>query len=129
MKEIYCWDDINSKTRFVGLVGPVDRQTAITARALNAAFRKIDDRHRCLPLPIQSFDRLGERLERLKIIAVLVAPELARAAAEHADKREGSAESSGCADLLHPSARRLDRVSETLAACGKGARGSFGAKG
>jgi 3-dehydroquinate dehydratase/shikimate dehydrogenase len=100
LKEIYCWDDINSKTRFVGLVGPVDRQTAITARALNAAFRKIDERHRCLPLPIQSFDRLGERLERLKINAVLVAPELARAAAEHAEKREGSAEASGCADLL-----------------------------
>ena len=30
----------------------------------------------------------------------LVAPELARAAAEHAQKREGSAEPSGCADML-----------------------------
>lgn len=100
LKDIYCWDDIGPKTRFVGLVGPVDRQTAVTARALNAAFRKIDDRHRCLPLPIQSFDHLGERLQRLKINAVLVAPEMARAAADHAQKREGSAEPSGCADML-----------------------------
>lgn len=100
LKEVYGWDDIGPKTRFVGLAGPVDRQAAATARALNAAFRRIDDRHRCLPLPIQSFDQFEERLERLKISAVLVAPELARAAAEHARKREGSAEPSGYADLL-----------------------------
>jgi len=100
LKEIYCWDDIGPKTRFVGLVGPVDRQMAVTARVLNTAFRKIDDRHRCLPLPIQSFDRFRERLERLKINALLVVPDLARAAAEDAEKREGSAEQSGYADLV-----------------------------
>jgi|HubBroStandDraft_6_1064221.scaffolds.fasta_scaffold21972_2 3-dehydroquinate dehydratase/shikimate dehydrogenase len=100
LKEIYCWDDIGPKTRYVGLAGPVDRRTAVTARVLNAAFCKIDDRRRCLPLPIQTFERLGERLERLKINAVLVTPELGLAAAEHAQKREGSAEPSGYADLL-----------------------------
>jgi 3-dehydroquinate dehydratase / shikimate dehydrogenase len=100
LKDIYCWDDIGPKTRFVALAGPVDRQMAATARALNAAFRKIDDRHRCLPLPIQSFERLGERLERLKIKSILVAPEMARSAVEHAQKREGSAEPSGYADLM-----------------------------
>jgi 3-dehydroquinate dehydratase/shikimate dehydrogenase len=100
LKDIYCWDDISSKTRFVGLVGPVDRQMAITARVLNTAFRKVDDRHRCLPLPIQSFDQLRERLERLKIPALLVTPNLARAAAAQADKRQGSAEASGYGDLI-----------------------------
>ena len=100
LKDIYCWDDIGPKTRFVALAGPVDRQMAATARALNAAFRKIDDRHRCLPLPIQTFERLGERLDRLKINSVLIAPELARVAVEHAQKCEGSAEPSGYADLM-----------------------------
>jgi 3-dehydroquinate dehydratase / shikimate dehydrogenase len=100
LKETYCWDDINSKTRFVGLAGPIDRQMTLTARALNAAFRKINDRHRCLPLPVQSFDRLGERLERLKISAVLAAPELAPAAIQQCQKLEGSAEPSGYADIL-----------------------------
>ena len=77
LKETYAWDEIGPKTRFVGLVGPVERQTAITARVLNAAFRQIDDRHRCLPLPIHSFDRLLTRLEGLKINSLLVAPGLA----------------------------------------------------
>ncbi len=100
LKEIYCWDDIGPKTRFVALIGPIDQQMAKTARVLNAAFRAIDDRHRCLPTPIRSFERLGERLERLKINAIVVSPEFARAAAEQAQKREGSAEPSGYADLL-----------------------------
>ena len=100
LKETYCWDEIGPKTRFVGLVGPVDRQMAITARLLNAGFRALDERFRCLPLPIQSFDRLRERLERLKISALVIAPDFARAAAENADKLEGSAEPSGYADLM-----------------------------
>ena len=54
LKDIYSWDEIGPKTRFVGIVGPVDRQMAVMSRVLNAAFRKIEDRHRCLPLPIQS---------------------------------------------------------------------------
>ena len=61
LKDSYAWDEIGPKTRFVGLVGPVERQTAITARLFNAAFRQSDDRHRCLPLPVQSFDRLLTR--------------------------------------------------------------------
>jgi 3-dehydroquinate dehydratase/shikimate dehydrogenase len=100
LKDSYAWDDIGPKTRFVGLVGPVERQTALTARILNAAFRQTDDRHRCLPLPVQSFDRLLTRLEGLKIHSLLVAPTLAAEAARQAGRREGSAEPSGYADLL-----------------------------
>jgi 3-dehydroquinate dehydratase / shikimate dehydrogenase len=100
LQDIYCWNDISPKTRFVALVGPLDRQTAVMARALNAAFRQVDDRHRCLPLPIQSFDQLCERLERLRIQALLVAPEFAAGAAKSAQKREGSAEPSGYVDVL-----------------------------
>jgi 3-dehydroquinate dehydratase/shikimate dehydrogenase len=100
LKECYAWDEIGPKTRFVGLVGPIERQTGITARLLNAAFRQIDDRHRCLPLPVQSFDRLLSRLEQLKINALLVAPSFAAEAARNATKREGSAEPTGYADLL-----------------------------
>jgi 3-dehydroquinate dehydratase / shikimate dehydrogenase len=100
LKDNYAWDDIGPKTRFVGLVGPIERQTGITARVLNAAFRKLDDRHRCLPLPVQSFDKLLTRLEGLKIHALLIAPSLAVEAARAAGRREGSAEPSGYADLL-----------------------------
>jgi 3-dehydroquinate dehydratase / shikimate dehydrogenase len=100
LKDNYAWDEIGPKTRFVGLVGPIEPQTAIIARLLNAAFRQIDDRHRCLPLPVQSFDRLLTRLESLKINSMLVAPSLAVEAARNATKREGSAEPTGYADLL-----------------------------
>ncbi|HEV8068235.1 MAG TPA: type I 3-dehydroquinate dehydratase [Planctomycetaceae bacterium] len=100
LKESYAWDEIGPKTRFVGLVGPLERQTPVTARLLNAAFRATDDRHRCLPLPVQSFDRLLTRLEGLKINSLLVAPNLAVEAARNATKREGSAEPTGYADLM-----------------------------
>jgi 3-dehydroquinate dehydratase / shikimate dehydrogenase len=100
LRESYAWDDIGPKTRFVGLVGPVERPTAITARVLNAAFRAIDDRHRCVPLPVQSFDHLLTRLDGLKIQGLLVAPNFAVEAAKSASKREGSAEPCGYADLL-----------------------------
>ena len=100
LKENYAWDDIGPKTRFVGLVGPVEPQTAITARVLNAAFRATDDRHRCVPLPVHSFDHLLIRLDGLKIQGLLVAPAFAVEAAKNASKREGSAEPCGYADLL-----------------------------
>ncbi|HXY35419.1 MAG TPA: type I 3-dehydroquinate dehydratase [Planctomycetaceae bacterium] len=100
LKETYAWDEIGPRTRFVGLVGPIERQTAIIARVLNAAFRQTDDRHRCLPLPIHSFDHLLSRVEGLKIQCLLVAPNFAVDAAKSASKREGSAEPSGYADLL-----------------------------
>ncbi len=100
LKDVYAWDDIGPKTRFVGLAGPVDRSSALVCKVLNAAFRAGDDRRRCLPLPIHSFDRLRERLERLRINSLLVAPDLASQAAACADVREGSAEPSGYADLL-----------------------------
>lgn len=105
LKDDYAWDDISPKTRFVGLVGPLERQTAVLARVLNAGFRKLDDRHRCLPLPVHSFDHLFTRLEGLKVHALLVAPNLAVEAAQAASRREGSAEPSGYADLL---ARQAD---------------------
>jgi shikimate 5-dehydrogenase len=100
LKESYAWDDVGPKTRFVGLVGPIERQTPVIARLLNTAFRQADDRHRCLPLPVQSFDHLLTRLEGLKINALLVSPSLAVEAARSASRREGSAEPSGYADLL-----------------------------
>jgi 3-dehydroquinate dehydratase/shikimate dehydrogenase len=100
LREIYAWDDLGPKTRFVGVAAPVDAQSAAVIRALNAGFRSLGERYRCLPLPLQSFERIRERLEQLKINALLVAPELAPAAALFAAKREGSAEPSGYADLL-----------------------------
>jgi 3-dehydroquinate dehydratase/shikimate dehydrogenase len=100
LKETYAWDDINPKTRLVGLLGPVDRQTETTSRVLNAAFRQTDDRHRCVPLPVHSFDRLLTRLEGLKIQCLIVSPGFAIEAAKNAGIREGSAEPSGYADLL-----------------------------
>ena len=100
LKESYVWDEIGPKTRFVGLVGPIERQTAITARILNAAFRMTEDRHRCVPLPVHSFDHLFTRLDGLKIQGLLVAPAFGAEAAKNASKREGSAEPCGYADLL-----------------------------
>jgi 3-dehydroquinate dehydratase / shikimate dehydrogenase len=100
LKESYAWDDIGPKTRFIGLVGPIERRTPIVARLLNTGFRQTDDRHRCLPLPVQSFDRLLTRLEGLKVNALLVSPSHAVEAARNASRREGSAEPTGYADLL-----------------------------
>jgi 3-dehydroquinate dehydratase/shikimate dehydrogenase len=100
LRETYLWDDLDPKTQIVGLLGPVDGQMATIARTLNRGFRAMGDPIRCLPLPVQSFDRLRERLEKLKITAALAGPDASAGATTFVDKREGSAEPSGYADLL-----------------------------
>ncbi len=128
LKDNYAWDDIGPKTRFVGLVGPIERQTGITARVLNAAFRKLDDRHRCLPLTVHSFDKLLTRLEGLKIHALLVAPSLAVGGGAGGRTTRRFRRAQRLRRPLGAAAGRLDGVQYDLEAGAGGPRGATGQK-
>ena len=74
LNEEYGWCDIDSRTRFVGIVGRDDAENA-SSRILNAAFREYGVPVRCLPLLPGRPGRLRRMLDVLKIRALLVGPD------------------------------------------------------
>lgn len=73
LEEEYCWGDITSKTRFLGVVGFSAAENT-TVRVFNAAFQELDKPIRCLPLMPGDMDRLPKMLAGMKINALLVDP-------------------------------------------------------
>ena len=73
LEEEYCWEDINPKTRFIGVVGRGAAENT-TVRVLNAAFQELEKPIRCLPLMPGSLDRLQKMLGVMKINALLIDP-------------------------------------------------------
>ncbi len=100
LREIYRYESIHAKTRFVGILGFEGSPQRTAMRILNAAFRKRDLRQLCLPIPVESLDGLPKRLEKLKIKAALSSPKLGSELIKVADRAVGSAEPSGYADLI-----------------------------
>ena len=70
---IYRWRQVDSKTRFIGIVGSGDAEVA-TSKILNAAFDQLNQNTRCLPIDFKSLDQLPKMLEILKIPAVIATP-------------------------------------------------------
>lgn len=98
LQEDYAWNDIERKSRFVGIVG-TDEQSLKTAKLLNQAFAKTEVAHRCLPFEPGTISKLSRMLDALKIKGLLVAPQLGSAMIEFAEKLESTAEASGYVDL------------------------------
>lgn len=71
--EEYCWQDLDRKTRFVGVIG-LGAAENVTVRILNAAFRELKKPIRCLPILPGKVDRLNKMLGALKINALIVDP-------------------------------------------------------
>ncbi len=99
LDEIYGWKEIDSATRFIGVVG-LDQYGTATTQALNAGFRKLGLNMRCLPLSIGGFDRLGQMLDILKINALLVSPRFSDFTFGFAATADEAAKESRFCDIL-----------------------------
>lgn len=73
LEDEYHWQEISKGTRFVGVIGMGAAENT-TVQILNAAFRKMEKRIRCLPLIPGKLDRLQKRLAMMKINGLLVDP-------------------------------------------------------
>lgn len=99
LDEIYAWRQIDTHTRFVGVVG-LDAWGSTTTRLFTAAFKKLGLNMRCLPLSLAGFDRLGQMLDILKINALLVSPRFAEPLMAFAQDGEEAAKESRYCDIL-----------------------------
>ncbi len=100
LREIYDLDALGPKTRFLGLAGFSNNQTAL-AKVLNRAFAQADLSFRCLPMQVASLDALKRRLEQLKIPGLIVNPAAPLDAAQLADRGDAAVTEAGAADLLY----------------------------
>jgi 3-dehydroquinate dehydratase/shikimate dehydrogenase len=99
LDEVYDSSHINSKTRFVGLIGFGDRE-ATSVRIFNSGFSQLDLPTRCLPIHLGRTDKVHQMLEVLKINALVVNPELGPKALVLADTVDSAARQGDCADLV-----------------------------
>lgn len=99
LNEIYDLEQINSKTRFLGLAGYGETQPLV-AKILNRGFCKIDSSYRCLPFQVGNLDKIRKRLETLKIPGIFVNPALDVDLHKFPDKDEESVQQSKACDLL-----------------------------
>ncbi|MEI6539406.1 MAG: type I 3-dehydroquinate dehydratase [Planctomycetota bacterium] len=73
LQEDYRCGEINSKTRFVGIIGYGDSEN-IAARVINAAFSSMEKPIRCLPLLPGDLSKFPKMLEKMKINGLIVDP-------------------------------------------------------
>jgi 3-dehydroquinate dehydratase/shikimate dehydrogenase len=73
LNEDYRCGDINSKTRFVGIIGCGESEN-IASRVFNAAFSAMEKPIRCLPLLPGNLSRFSKMLEKMKINGLIVDP-------------------------------------------------------
>ena len=99
LDETYHWNEINSKTRFVGIVG-TGQFRRLVCRGFNAGFAEAGLNLRCLPLDVESIDKLKKILDILKISAVSVEPFYAERLISLAEQVEDSARLGNFADFL-----------------------------
>jgi len=77
LDDIYRWRQVDSKTRFIGVVGGGIAEMAIS-KILNAAFDLSGMNTRCLPLDFKSLDQVPKMLDILKVPAIIAAPSAGR---------------------------------------------------
>lgn len=99
LKEIYCCDDIERNTRFVGVIGSGDSENQM-CRILNSAFRSLEKPVRCLPLIPGDLRKLPAMLSRLKIAGLLVDPAYQGELLRFANSADKLAVASGRVDVL-----------------------------
>ena len=99
LEDVYHWSEINANTRFVGMVGMGTGET-LAVQIFNAGFQRLGLKHRCLPLVLGRFDKLGQMLDILHVQAVVVGLPLAAHLAEFATHSEEAASGARFTDLI-----------------------------
>ena len=77
LDDVYRWRQVDSKTRFIGVVGEGVVEHAIS-KILNAAFDISGMNTRCLPLDFKSLDQVPKMLDILKVPAIIATPQAGR---------------------------------------------------
>ena len=77
LDDVYRWRQVDSKTRFIGVVGEGVIEHA-TSKILTAAFDISGMNTRCLPLDFKSLDQLPKMLDILKVPAIIATPDAGR---------------------------------------------------
>lgn len=99
LDDVYRWRQVDSKTRFIGMMGQGDLELAVS-RILNAAFDLSAMNTRCLPLKFNSADQIHKMLDVLKVPAVIATPDAARKAMSLASKADDIASASNLSDVV-----------------------------
>ncbi len=99
LDNIYRWREVDSKTRFIGIVG-TDMAEQATSKIMNAAFDKLGMNMRCLPLEFKSLDQIPKMLDILKIPAIIATPSMGRKIMGLATKGDEVAMTSQMADVI-----------------------------
>ncbi len=125
LKEDYRWDEINSKTRFVGIIGSGDSEN-IAARVLNAAFSLMDKPIRCLPVLPGDLSKFPKMLEKMKINGLIVDPAYEGNLASLASARDELSQSSDRIDVLMGGSSGWKAVCTTFASIDLAGQGVTG---
>ena len=99
LDDVYRWRQVDSKTRFIGVVGEGVIEHAIS-KILNAAFDIAGMNTRCLPLDFRSLDQLPKMLDILKVPAIIATPQAGRRVMELASTGDDVATASKYSDVV-----------------------------
>jgi len=99
LNELWHWDRITPKTRFLGVVGDHTKLTG-TVHILNEGFKTLGIEMLCLPIEVNQFDRLDQMLEILKVKALLIAPKWGEKILPFSNLQEDAVKNTRYADLL-----------------------------
>ena len=99
LDDVYRWRQVDSKTRFIGMVGTGVFALGIS-RILNAAFDLSGMNTRCLPLDFKSSDQLPKMLDILKIPAIISTPQTGRRMMGLASTADDVASAAKLADVV-----------------------------
>ena len=99
LDDVHLWRNIDSSTRFVGIVGFGDSERT-TVRLFNQAVQRLGINARCLPLTGSQPEKLRQMLDILKINAILASDSLSDQLWGVAEHREEASRVCQYADFL-----------------------------
>jgi len=99
LDSIYRWREVDSKTRFIGVLG-TDLSEHAMSKVLNFAFDKLQMNMRCLPLAFKSLDQVPKMLDALKLPAVIANPSAGRRLMQLASQGDELSTISKLADVI-----------------------------
>ncbi len=103
LDDIYRWRQVDSKTRFIGVIGAGMAEVAIS-KILNAGFDLSGMNTRCLPLDFKSLDQVPKMLDILKVQAIIASSQAGRRIMEIAGTADDAAKEARFADVVIKSA-------------------------
>ena len=99
LDDVFCWREIDSKTKFVGVCG-FDVTAMLTMQIFNRGFSELGLNMRSLPLAFSGSDKLPQMLDILKLRTLILDETSSGTVLGMAGNQDESVQDSGFADLL-----------------------------